>query len=137
MNGVRIILLAVLAATTAQAGPPEPGRAVELPLFRVLADILTLGFKADENGVVVSAEVTRVTPNSPAAKRDIEVGDELMAVNGAPLAGQNYGETSDRIGQELKPGQALTLSFAGRRGFLGQRRIKYDFVIVGRAAKAG
>jgi membrane-associated protease RseP (regulator of RpoE activity) len=129
------VLALIALAPISGASPPEADRPVELPPFRVLADMLTINFRANSHGIVSRANVTQVTPNSPAAKRDIEVYDQLVAIDDIPVTGARYAKMDELIGRDLKPGTALKLSFLGRRGFFGQRRIKYDFVIMRRPLK--
>lgn len=103
-----------------------------MPVMRIFSDVLKITFLADHNGIVATAEVSAVTPNSAASKRDIELLDELIAIDHRPIKGMRYEDAIALIDRELKPGEKRTFTFQGRRGFFNQRSIKYEFVVVGK-----
>jgi S1-C subfamily serine protease len=73
--------------------PPPPARSLG-----IAAETVTIGQRT-------ALKVTRVTPDSPAAKAGIEQGDVIVAANGAPITGAEVLATALR-----KSGPSMTLT---------------------------
>jgi hypothetical protein len=122
-----LAILPLHGSTKTETENSKPGEAIVLPRFMVLSDFLTITFSGRMSGWIASGEVTWVAKDSPADKRDIEVNDQLLSVDGMEIAGKKYDEVHDLIERELKPGESRRLRFSGRRGLLGRK--EYVFVI--------
>lgn len=92
------------APTQTQDLPPESD--VENPQAQRKAGAY-LGVELDPRNRR-SAVVTRVAPNSPAAKAGLQAGDRIFAVNDEPVA--SVGQLVNLIGR-LQPGQVVEIQF--------------------------
>ncbi|HEY3757126.1 MAG TPA: PDZ domain-containing protein [Opitutaceae bacterium] len=102
---------------------------VTMPEFRVLAEFMSIGFRSSLGGEVVSAEITEIAKGSPADRRGMIVGDELIAVDGIKIEGQDYSDLREQIERDLAPGESVRLTFE-RTGTITGRAYQYVFTIV-------
>jgi S1-C subfamily serine protease len=95
-----------LTATLALAGLP--------PLAAVAAPRGTIGFTVEVEGdgsflrpVIKAAKVSAVRPGSPAEAAGLEAGDDILQVQGVPIANANGRRIAELM--EVAPGDALRL----------------------------
>ena len=132
-RNVPILAFVLALGVPTHAGAAESEAPSVLPTMRISTDLFKITFAADPHGIVDSAEVTSVLPNSAASKRNIEVQDELLEIDHHPIKGMRYADAERLINNDLKPGEKRVFTFQGRRGLLAQKRIRYEFVVVGRS----
>lgn len=134
MKHLLLVSVFMCLAGASSHASPEVDTPSELPAMHIYTDLFKVTFTADKNGIVDTAEVTSVLPNSAASKRDIKPQDELLEIDHKPIKGMRYSDAQALIEHDLKPGEKRTFTFHGRRGIFGQRRIRYEFVVVGRSS---
>lgn len=133
MSVLRLLIpAAVLAAVVVESPTPcfaDSQIPVDLPAIVVETDFLTIKFSCDSDGKVLRGWISEVLPHSPADKRDMEMSDELIEIDGTPIEGRDYDAVRDLLYRPLKRGEERKMLFRGNRGLLRLHVIRYVYTV--------
>ncbi len=79
-----------------------------------------LGVELDESKYEHALVITKVVPESPAAKANLKVGETLASLNGVSCTDQEAMKTV--YAEAVKPGKTVTYGVTGKNGY--ERQVK-------------
>jgi membrane-associated protease RseP (regulator of RpoE activity) len=83
-------------------------------------------------GAIDQARFTEIQPGSLADKAGLEVGDRLLAINGASVIGCSPRQFFGLMRQSAGPGGAAHYAFAVERGFFTHKRLTLSLAVESR-----
>lgn len=122
---VALPLAAFATVRAANDTTPAPGPIVPLPPFHVDEYSSYLGFAWNailKDEKISSVKFSRVEANSLASRAGIIIDDQLVAIDGHPVAGMSLTDLQRLFARDWKPGDTLTWNFTVERGALFGRQ---------------
>src|SRR5688572_13125688 len=115
-----VLALAVVAAPLFGASAPRKDL-VTLPALKVFGSWIAVNYYQGEDGCIKRVVIAEVTPKSPAARRGLRKGDELIVIDDIEVTSMSAEQFVEAYSKDLLRNAHRDYDFRCYRGFLSTR----------------